>query len=219
MKSAGWCIRAAKAAVALVGVILPLSACAAERGEPQIRRGLPPQSLAEELAPNVPERPEAPGRPLTATPDLLLLLSYDVNFRTCADSAGFDPESPQGFLRVRSCLVSRTAELSCTNRARAGLRKIGNLAQSEPRLSYVSGEVKAVRRMCKGAVANVTASYSPLDAIHISTKNYDQRPRALYRAESFLLFICRSKQNYAEFNLTRIERLVCDATTNRTTNL
>jgi len=159
---------------------------------------------------------EAAGRPIAANSEVLLLLSYEVNFRHCADGVGFSAEKPQDFLRVRSCLQDRVAALSCTNRAQAGLKKMGKLVRSEPRLAYLSSEVKAAQRSCGGTARSTRASYSPLDAIHIPAKNYDQRPRALYRAESFLLLICASRRNYREFNLARIERLICDAATNRT---
>lgn len=157
----------------------------------------------------------------TGASDLLIAISYDQNFQRCADEAGFSPNTPSGYPRLRVCLVRAAQFVHCDSRTGRSLKKIIDLGDMDSRFSYLSGPAREMSARCGVDLDNIhpifqpsvtpsSRSITPLDSLSELGRGTIRGALQDYSAQSFLILLCRRSPPTRPYRLTNIEDIICD---------
>lgn len=156
---------------------------------------------------------------LAGVDELLLFVSYDVNFWPCARPAGFTVDTPNSFREVRSCLIAGAETISCGDALEHALLRAEGVAAMDGRFAGLVNAAANLRRFCalqppKSAEqveqALVQGEWlTPIDALVEAEHRRWRLHNEHYAAERFMVIICTLTAKGRGGELSHLEKSMC----------
>jgi hypothetical protein len=155
---------------------------------------------------------------LSGADDLLIIISYEQNFHTCADKVGFSNTNGNPHRQLRNCLVEKAEAIPCDGALAHPLLRAEGLATLDVRFAGLAVSAQGLRDFCGlkptnpgGAEAALAAgeSLTPIDAVVEAKQNHRRPPSDFYRADNFMVLMCRLTSRELGLNLSETEKSMC----------
>jgi hypothetical protein len=150
--------------------------------------------------------------------DLLIVISYEENFHACADMDGFSGTNGNPYRQLRNCLVEKSDAIPCGGALAQPLLRAEGLATLDGRFASLALSAQALRTFCDLKPANSNGaeralvaggSLTPIDAVIEAKEDRRPPPSGYYRADTFMVLMCRLKASELGLKLSEVEKSMC----------
>jgi len=153
--------------------------------------------------------------------ELLIFVSYDVNFSACAEENGFSTWSPNPLREVRNCLAAKAQTIPCSAVLVRPLLRAEGLSTMDAGFVGLGVAARNLRTFCtipppKSAVQTDEAMVggqvlTPIDALIEAEHGRWRRHYERYTAEVFMVLMCKQTRPDVRPNLSDLEKTMCAA--------
>jgi hypothetical protein len=167
-------------------------------------------------------RADDPGRRcagLAGVDELLLFVSYEVNFWPCAEQVGFSVSEPNPHRELQMCLVAKAEAIPCDVALARPLLRAEGVAAMDRRFAKLEAATSNLRRFCalqppKSAVEREQAlvqgeRLTPIDALVEAEHERWRLHYEHYTAERFMVIICTLTAKELRGELSNLEKSMC----------
>ncbi|EJL21732.1 hypothetical protein PMI01_05147 [Caulobacter sp. AP07] len=156
---------------------------------------------------------------LAGVDELLLFVSYEVNFWPCAEQVGFSVSEPNPHRELQMCLVAKAEAIPCDAALERPLLRAEGVAAMDRRFAKLEAATSNLRRFCalqppKSAVEREQAlvqgeRLTPIDALVEAEHERWRMHYEHYAAERFMVIVCSQTPKGLRLNLSDLEKSMC----------